>query len=148
MKKGNIIIASIFSVFAIFVIYMSLQLPPSKDGVPGPGTWPILISVIMLGAAITIIINSLRNKENEELLLNTPNHIRVYITMGILVGYLLIMYFIGFFVSSVLMLYILITWFGNYKLLVRIITSLIVVTIVYLVFTQILNVPFRFGLLF
>lgn len=147
MKKGNIIIASIFSAFAIFVIYMSLQLPPSKDGVPGPGTWPILISVIMLGAAITIIINAIR-KNDGELLLNTPNHIRVYITMGILVGYLVIMYYIGFFVSSVLMLYILITWFGEYKLLVRIITSLVVVTIVYLVFTQILNVPFRFGLLF
>lgn len=148
MKKGNIIIASVFMVFAIFVIYMSLQLPPSKDGVPGPGTWPILISLIMIGAAITIIINAIRNKDNEQLVLNTVNHYRVYITMGILIGYLLVMYFIGFFVSSVLMLYILITWYSSYNLLVRLISSLSVVTIVYLVFTQILNVPFRFGLLF
>jgi putative tricarboxylic transport membrane protein len=148
MKKGNIIVACIFSAFAIFVIYLSLQLPPSKDGVPGPGTWPILISIIMLGSAITIIINALRNKYDDELVLNTSNHYRVYITMGLLILYLFLMYYIGFFVASVLILYVLITWFGNYKLYIRLISSISVVTIVYLVFTQILNVPFRFGLLF
>lgn len=148
MKKGNIIIASIFSVFAIFVIYLSLQLPAANNGVPGPGTWPILISLIMLGSSITIIINAFRNKTNENLVLNSNNHIRVYLTMLILVIYLVSMYYIGFCVTSVLMLYSLITWFGNHKLFIRIISSISVVTIVYLVFTQILKVPFRFGILF
>jgi putative tricarboxylic transport membrane protein len=128
---------------------MSLQLPASKNGVPGPGTWPIAIAILMLAAAITVLINAIRSKGDEEsLVLNTIDHYRVYISMGILILYLIAMYYIGFCVGSFLMLYAFITWFGDYKLIKRIIISAVVVAFVYLVFTRVLHVPFRFGILF
>ncbi len=148
MKKGNIITGILFSVFAIFVIMMAMQLPSSKNGVPGPGTWPIAIAVIMLLAALTVLINALRGNDEESLVLNTIDHFRVYISMGILVLYLVAMYYIGFCIASFSMLYAFITWFGDYKLIKRIAIAAIVVAFVYLVFTRILHVPFRFGILF
>jgi putative tricarboxylic transport membrane protein len=148
MKKGNIITGILFSAFSIFVIMMSMQLPASKNGVPGPGTWPIAIAVIMLLAAVTVLINAIRGNDEESLVLNTIDHFRVYISMGILVLYLIAMYYLGFCVGSFLMLYAFITWFADYKLIKRLLISVIIVAVVYLVFTRILHVPFRFGILF
>ena len=148
MKKANIVTGLAFSVFSIFVIMMSMQLPSSKNGVPGPGTWPIAIAVIMLLAALTVLINAIRGNDEESLVLNTIDHYRVYISMGILIIYLIAMYYIGFCIASFSMLYAFITWFGDYKLIKRLVISTIVVAFVYLVFTRVLHVPFRFGILF
>ncbi|MBK5201335.1 MAG: tripartite tricarboxylate transporter TctB family protein [Spirochaetaceae bacterium] len=148
MKKGNIITGILFSIFSIFVILMSLQLPPSKNGVPGPSTWPIAISLIMLLAAMTVLINAIKSTDEESLILNTIDHYRVYISMGILILYLLGMYYIGFCVASFFMLYAFFTWFGEYKLIKRILIATIIVAIVFFLFTKILHVPFRFGILF
>jgi len=148
MKKANIVTGLAFSVFSIFVIMMSMQLPSSKNGVPGPGTWPIAIAVIMLLASLTVLINAIRGNDEESLVLNTIDHYRVYISMGILIIYLIAMYYIGFCIASFSMLYAFITWFGDYKLIKRLVISTIVVAFVYLVFTRVLHVPFRFGILF
>ena len=148
MKKGNIITGILFSAFSIFVIMMSMQLPASKNGVPGPGTWPIAIALLMLLAAVSVLINAIRSKDEESLVLNTIDHYRVYITMGVLILYLVSMYYIGFCVSSFFMLYTFIAWFGDYKLIKRILIAAIIVAVVYLLFTKILLVPFKFGILF
>lgn len=148
MKKGNLIVAGIFTALSLFVIIMAFQLPPAKNGVPGPGYWPIMISIVMLVSAITIGINALSAKEDAPLILGGSNHVRVYISMGCLVAYLLGMYYIGFCVSTFVMLYGFITWFGKYKWYSRILTAFSITTIVYTVFQFILKVPFRFGILF
>jgi len=148
MKKGNIIAGILFSIFSIFVILMSLQLPASKDGVPGPGTWPITIAILMLLAAVTVLINAIRSKDDESLVLNTIDHYRVYISMGVLIIYLVGMYYIGFCVASFFMLYTFIAWFGEYNLIKRILISAAIVTVVYFLFTKVLQVPFKFGILF
>jgi len=151
MKKGNLVVSLAFGALALFIIIISVfSFKFSNDGVPGAGTWPIAISLLMLIAAITIFINALKMtpEEDVDLDLNTANSKRVYITMIGLIVYLFGMYYVGFCVATFFMLYFFISWYGTYKFYTNIITALIITGIVYSVFKYILHVPFRFGFLF
>ena len=148
MRYGKLVISAMFMALSLFTIYFANQLPDSRGGVPGPGVWPILISAIMFVAAFIVGIAALREKENLPLELLGDNQIRVYITMVALVVYFVCMNVIGFVVSTFVMLYGFTTWFSNYKLLQRIVFSLVITTVVYCIFNYVLKVPFRFGILF
>ncbi|MDY0287880.1 MAG: tripartite tricarboxylate transporter TctB family protein [Sphaerochaeta sp.] len=148
MKKGNLIFAGAFSALAIFIIYFAMQLPKARGGVPGPGYWPIMISIIMLVAAVTVGIQAFTKEDDTPLELSTSDHKRVYLAMGLLVVYLLGMYYIGFGIATFIMLYGFITWFGKYAWIFRIIMALAITAVVYSVFVYVLKVPFRFGILF
>jgi putative tricarboxylic transport membrane protein len=148
MKKGNLIVAGIFTTLSLFIIIMAFKLPAAKNGVPGPGYWPIMIALVMLVASITVGIQALASKDDTPLFLAGSDHIRVYISMGALVVYLVGIYYIGFCVSTFIMLYGFITWFGNYRWYFRLVTAFAITAIVYTVFQFVLHVPFRFGILF
>jgi hypothetical protein len=148
MKKGNLIVAGVFTALSLLVISMAFQLPQGKNGVPGPGYWPILIGIVMLVAAITVGIQAIVKSDDTPLFLGSSDHIRVYISMICLVAYLTGMYYIGFCVSTFVMLYGFITWFSKYRWYFRVLTAFLITTIVYTVFQYVLHVPFRFGILF
>ncbi|MFT6925491.1 MAG: putative tricarboxylic transport membrane protein [Psychromonas sp.] len=148
MRKAKLILAAVFIALSLFIITFSLQLPPSKNGVPGPGTWPILISIIMLFSAITVGIKAFNENGETPLDIVGNDQVRVYIAMISLVIYLAGMNFIGFVVSTFVMLYGFITWFGSYKWYFRVISAFVITAVVYCVFQYVLKVPFRFGILF
>lgn len=148
MRYGKLVISAMFMALSLFTIYFANQLPDSRGGVPGPGSWPILISAIMFLAAFIVGFSAFREKENIRLELFGDNQIRVYITMVALIVYFVCMNVIGFVVSTFVMLYSFITWFSNYNLLQRIGFSLVITSVVYGIFNYILQVPFRFGILF
>lgn len=149
MKKGNIIIASIFAVLAFFIIFMARMLPVATDGVPGPGFWPILIAIIMLLSSISVIIQTIKTKSQNEkqIVFLSKDTIRVYITMGGLILYLILMGTLGFLTSTLIMTFCFITWFGSYKIYINLILSIAISGIIYAIFKFILKVPFSFGML-
>lgn len=148
MRKGKLVLAGVFITLSLFIIAFALDLPASRKGVPGPGTWPILISLIMLFSAITVAIKSFNDKDKKPLGIAGKEQIRVYLSMISLVIYLIAMTFIGFAVSTFVMLYGFITWFSSYKWYFRVISSFAITAVIYCVFHYVLKVPFRFGVLF
>ena len=148
MRKGKLVLAGVFITLSLFIIAFALELPASRKGVPGPGTWPILISLIMLFSAITVAIKSFNDKDKKPLGIAGKEQVRVYLSMISLVIYLIAMTFIGFAVSTFVMLYGFITWFSNYKWYFRVISSFAITAVIYCVFHYVLKVPFRFGVLF
>ena len=148
MRKGKLVLASVFITLSLFIIAFALELPASRKGVPGPGTWPILISLIMLSSAIIVAVKSFKDRDQKPLGLAGNHQIRVYISMISLVIYLIAMIFIGFVVSTFLMLYGFITWFSSYKWYFRVMSAFAITAVIYCVFHYVLKVPFRFGVLF
>ncbi|MEJ6078326.1 tripartite tricarboxylate transporter TctB family protein [Vibrio sp. 1-Bac 57] len=148
MRKGKLVLAGVFITLSLFIIAFALELPASRKGVPGPGTWPILISLIMLFSAITVAIKSFNDKDKKPLGIAGKEQVRVYLSMISLVIYLIAMTFIGFAVSTFVMLYGFITWFSSYKWYFRVISSFAITAVIYCVFHYVLKVPFRFGVLF
>ena len=152
MKKGNIILSVICAVLGITVIAIASGYPTAADygtGVPGPGLWPIVISVAMLICAALLMQRSLRMKgeDDTEIALWTPGTKRVYITMIILIIYAIILEPLGFLLATTAMQFVFIQWFAKKKWYITLIISAVVSVVVYLAFNYLLNVPLDFGLL-
>lgn len=149
MKKGNIIAALAFAAFALFYIWEARSFPPSKGTVPGPAVYPTIVATLMLMAALSLLITALRMKPEEDkpLGLLSDDSKRVYLSMAILVAYVVVMPHLGFVTASSVLLFGLIKWFGNYRFHVCALSAIAVSGIIYFVFSEILNVPFRFGVL-
>jgi putative tricarboxylic transport membrane protein len=148
MNKGRLTLAGMFIALSLFIIVFALQLPASRNGVPGPGTWPILISVIMLISAIVVAIQAVRSEGAAPLDMLGKDQIRVYLSMIMLVIYLIGMNLIGFAVSTFVMLFGFISWFSSYRWYTRGVAAFVITAVVYCIFQYALKVPFRFGLLF
>ena len=149
MKKGNFIAAFAFAAFALYVIWQSSSFPGSKGNVPGPAVFPTAIATLMLMAAISLFITTIRMKPEEDQAINLarPECFRVYYCMAILLVYLLLMPVLGFCTASSVLLFGLVKWFGKYRFHVCALSAVAVTGIIYIVFSEVLHVPFRFGIL-
>lgn len=149
MKKGNFIAAALFAAFAIYVIYEASFFPASKARVPGPAVYPTGVAILMLMAAVSLVITTLRMtpEEDKKIDMLTPDAVRVYVSMAVLSVYAFLVPIVGFCTVSAVMLFGLIKWFGGYRFHYCAFVSVLVTGIIYLVFSEVLNVPFRFGVL-
>ena len=149
MKKGNLAASALFAALAIFVIRESSFLPGGRAGVPGPAVFPTAVAVLLLMASLSLTISSFRMppEEDRSLELLKPDCRRVYLCMAVMVAYVVILPLVGFCVTSSLLLFGLIKWFGRYRFHVCALSSLAIIAAIYLVFSELLYVPFRFGIL-
>lgn len=146
MKKSNCILAIICSVLSIYVIATAMKYPKGVAGVPGPGVFPIMISVLLLATSVSIMVSSSKMEDSEIGWLSDDSK-RVYISMIVLIVYVVALSKIGFVVTSVIFMTSMLQWFRNGKPVINALISLIFVALVYLVFSIVLNVPMDFGIL-
>ena len=88
MKKGNLVLAAICAVTGIGIIAVASGYPTAADygtGVPGPGLWPIVISIVLLACTAILLFRTLKMdpEKNTKIELWTTGTRRVYLTMAI-----------------------------------------------------------------
>ena len=153
MKKINLIFSGICAAIGIFLIVLAAGYPTAADygtGVPGPGLWPIVISAFMLALAALLVMKSIKMpaEKNVDVPMWNEGTKRVYITMGILFAYTLVLEFLGFIIATTIMEAVFIQWFAKKKPWITAIISLVVTLVIYVVFQYLLNVPVgSFGIL-
>ena len=153
MKKMNLIFAGVCGAIGILLIALAAGYPTAADygtGVPGPGLWPIVISALMLAMAVLLTIKSIKMpaEKNVDIPMWNEGTKRVYITIGILFVYTLVLEFLGFIIATTIMEAVFIQWFAKKKPWVTVIISLAVTLLIYVVFQYVLNVPVgSFGIL-
>ena len=153
MKKMNLIFAAICAVIGVVLIALASGYPTAADygtGVPGPGLWPMVISAFMLAMAALLVLKSLKMspEKNTEVPMWNEGTKRVYITMGILVVYVLVLEFLGFIIATTIMEAIFLHWFAKKKPWFTVLLALVVTLVIYCVFQFVLNVPVgSFGIL-
>ena len=153
MKKINLIFSGICAVIGILLIVLAAGYPTAADygtRVPGPGLWPIVISAFMLTLAALLVMKSIKMpaEKNVDVPMWNEGTKRVYITMGILFAYTLVLQFLGFIIATTIMEAIFIQWFAKKKPWITAIISLVVTLVIYVVFQYVLNVPVgSFGIL-
>lgn len=146
MKKANLIYAAVCIILSVYVIVTAKGYPTGSGGDTGPGTFPILVSILLLGSAIALVFTSLKMEDVPIDWIN-PNTKPVYISMAALVAYTVIMAQVGFVVTSFVFVACMIQWFKKGKPVVNVLISAVFVGIVYGVFSGLLNVPMNFGIL-
>ena len=153
MKKINLIFSGICAAIGIFLIVLAAGYPTAADygtGVPGPGLWPIVISAVMLAMAALLVMKSVKMpaEKNVDVPMWNEGTKRVYITMGILFAYTLVLEFLGFIIATTIMEAIFIQWFAKKKPIITVLISVVVTLVIYCVFQFVLNVPVgSFGIL-
>jgi putative tricarboxylic transport membrane protein len=153
MKKINLIFSGICAAIGIFLIVLAAGYPTAADygtGVPGPGLWPIVISAFMLALAALLVMKTIKMpaEKNVDVPMWNEGTKRVYITIGILFAYTLVLEFLGFIIATTIMEAIFIQWFAKKKPWITAIISLVVTLVIYVVFQYLLNVPVgSFGIL-
>ena len=153
MKKMNLIFAAICAVIGVVLIALASGYPTAADygtGVPGPGLWPMVISAVMLAMSALLVLKSLKMspEKNTEVPMWNEGTKRVYITMGILFVYVLVLEFLGFIIATTIMEAIFLHWFAKKKPWFTVLLALVVTLVIYCVFQFVLNVPVgSFGVL-
>ena len=148
MKKANIVTGLIVVIAALAVIvYTHFTFPAGVQGVPGPGVFPIIVSVMMLACGVIVLVDALRSKSEEAIVLLDKDNIRVYITMGILALYGILIPIIGFVVTSSIFMTGMIRWFSGRKILYCAAWAVGLSAAVYCAFTYMLKVSLNFGFL-
>ena len=153
MKKMNLIFAGVCSAIGILLIALAAGYPTAADygtGVPGPGLWPIVISALMLAMAALLVIKSIKMpaEKNVDVPMWNEGTKRVYITMGILFAYTLVLEFLGFIIATTIMEAIFLHWFAKKKPWITAVLALVITLVIYVVFQYVLNVPVgSFGIL-
>ena len=153
MKKINLIFSGVCAAIGIFLIVLAAGYPTAADygtGVPGPGLWPIVISAFMLALAALLVMKTIKMpaEKNVDVPMWNEGTKRVYITMGILFAYTLVLEFLGFIIATTIMEAIFIQWFAKKKPIITVLISVVVTLVIYCVFQFVLNVPVgSFGIL-
>lgn len=108
-----------------------------------------IICALLLITSIGLIVGTLMIKKAfEELNLWTADTKRAYVSMAILIVYVLILPTVGFIISSVVMLTGFIQCFSKMKIWKTILISVAATLAVYFVFKSLLNVPVDFGMFY
>lgn len=153
MKKGNIIASVICIIISIYVIAVAMGYPTAEaygTGVPGPGMWPLCIAACMLVASIALLISTLYNAKTKDSKIQiwSDGTKRVYLTMALLTVYVAVLGFLGFIISTIVMLFGFMQWFGKRKPWITMLIAVGVTLVTYGIFKFILNVPVDFGLFY
>lgn len=146
MKKGNLVLAAVCAVLGVGIIAVALGYPKAADygtGVPGPGLWPIVISIVLLGCTALLLLKTLKMspEKDTKIELWTTGTRRVYVTMGILVVYLIVLPFLGFIISTFVLELIFIQWFAKKNPIITVVIAAAITMVVYCAFRFLLNVP-------
>ena len=146
MKKGNLVLAAVCAVLGVGVIAMASGYPKAADygtGVPGPGLWPIVISIVLLACTAILLFRTLKMppEKDSKIELWTTGTRRVYLTMGILMVYLLLLPFLGFIIATFVLELIFIQWFAKKNPVITVVIAAAITMVVYCAFRFLLNVP-------
>ncbi|MCH3908746.1 MAG: tripartite tricarboxylate transporter TctB family protein [Sphaerochaeta sp.] len=121
MRKANIIVSILIAAIAITIIVISAGYPRTEaygTGAPGPGLWPISVSVVLLAMAVIVFVKTIRGKMDYEdpdhtFTLASLNHLRVYLSMAVLVVYVALLKPLGFLLPTFVMVAFFTYWFSK-----------------------------------
>ena len=155
MARINIIVAVLFILFSIFVLVLSNGLPVSETQPLTLGTpmFPRMLSFGIIFLSIILIFTNLHEartekKEDRKHMFEPGNLKTVATGLGIILGSVILMMYVGFFIAMIAMNIVFLLYFKVKRKIVLILEPLLVPLIIYVVFQYLLNIPLPRGILF
>lgn len=109
---------------------------------PGAGFWPFALGCVMMATAIFLLIYTFINKialSEERVVLTTPANKRVYLMMGIVVVFCVLMNLLGFYAAAALLIIAVMRLMDYHNKKVIALTTVLTLLFIYLVFGMLLN---------
>ena len=143
------ITAGIFLAALSIAIYTYAEIHYVGSGVNkyGPNFFPQVVSIMLLIASIALIVQALRGYSLKTFeTINKTGFIRTTITLAIAIAYLFFMQVAGFYLSTVMFLFVTMKYLGLKSYLMAAVVSVAVGTIIYGIFRIFLKIPLPEGL--
>ncbi len=109
---------------------------------PGSGFWPFALGCVMMATAIFLLVYTFINKialSEERVVLTTPANKRVYLMMGIVVVFCVLMNLLGFYAAAALLIIAVMRLMDYHNKKVIALTTVLTLLFIYLVFGMLLN---------
>lgn len=153
MKKIANVIALIFMAISVWFFVVSLSFPPGSNGAVGPGYFPRIMCVLVFClSALELVLSKGEQipEELQEVKIFKKENMRVWITMGITLVYIVCIKEIGFIVSSIVFQLGTNFYFKVHEKskILAVVLPFIVVAVLYFVFHNLLHVNLPKGILF
>lgn len=136
MKKTNYI-GIVFIILGIYLIRSGISFPSIIPNVPGSGFFPCILGGGLIFLSILLLINERKNKESNIVF----NNYRTYILMFISIIYVIVLNRLGFIITTIPFLSLLIWVFGYKNIKINLLGSVMITLIIYCAFSILLNVP-------
>ena len=148
VKKIDISVGTVLSILSVAIYLFAGTYKGSGVSTYGPNVFPQFLAVMLFITSILLIVNAVKGKSQTDLEgINFPGLIRTGITVGISIIYLVAMQFLGFLISTLIFLLVMIRYLGQKNKLTLIISSVSVSIIVYAIFKDFLKIPLPTGFL-
>lgn len=144
-KRADIVTSILFIGLGFFVLYRASQLKESPFTTIGSGYFPSLLAVMLIIFSFIILMRAFVKKEKEKI--PFPHHLRIWVTVGILVLFFLAWQFIGYFylVTFLFLLTLFFIYgkkFNTKAACINFGLSLAITVIIYFIFNNLLFIQF------
>ena len=145
MRKVSIWISIVIIAISCYVLFATMSFPGESSGAPGPGFFPRILAVIIIGLSIgNLVSENGRNRDSDEPVFRN-NFGKVVICAVILFAYLLLMNLISYVYITPSAIAAMMLDFDCRKPLPIILTSIGTTVFIYLIFGVVLGVRLPMG---
>jgi len=145
MNKINTIIGAISIAFGLLIIYLSRDMSMFDEyGVPGERFWPFGLAILFIFLGILQCLNVIIDKVkhvSQTVDLTSTAVTRAYLLTGLIVVYAMGLHFLGFIISSLIIIPIIMWMMNERKIKMLALASICIVGVVYVSFDIIFNSP-------
>ena len=150
-------ISIVMIAFSLFFLVMSFQIENRAGDLIAPGSWPAGLMIIMLVLSIVLFIKTFSKKGNQvktaneeaEDLANEEEKLvypkKFFYLLGALIGYTLLLEYVGFIIDTVVFIFVLSLIFGIKNWTRGLLTGLFATAGAVVLFPILLNTPFPRG---
>lgn len=147
MKRADIRVGTGVIILATWVFWYSSGYRGTVIYVYGPNLFPQLLSVLIILCGVILIVRAMRGKALAKTdRIDRQGFVRTAIAIGICIGYLYLMQFIGFAMGTSVFLFVLMTFLGQQGLVKRVISSILTSLVVWAMFRYFLVIPLPTGM--
>lgn len=144
MKKCNYVISAVAAVLGVAILALSagLGIGFKEEGGISAGTWPSIMGGVMVGAAVILLIMTLVNRkkyEEMEVTLKLPANRRVYLVMGIMAAYCVLLNILGIYISGVILIPVLMWILGERNKKKMALVTIVILISIFIIFNMILG---------
>lgn len=144
MTTCNYIVGTLGAVIGGSIMYFSTQFPLEfTENGPGPGFWPFALGMGILLCAMCLLIYTVLHKRDlscQLVKLSTPSNMRVYMMMGIVVAFCVLLNLVGFYLAAVLLIPAVMLLMDYHDKKVIALTTIGTIAFIYLVFGVLLRI--------
>ena len=134
----NVVIALVVIALGVASLLGSWTLGIGAASQPGPGTWPLVVSVVLVALGVALFLLARRTHDAERF---TRASWLVLVGLATMVGFVAVIPVIGFEIPSALLMFVWLRFLGGESWRLSAVLSPAVVAVFYLIFVVALSVP-------